>query len=145
LSVTAREVITSSPEQTAALGRELAREVKPPALVLLYGGLGVGKTTLVKGLVNGLGLAREEEVTSPSFVLVHAFHNHTRLYHVDLYRIEKVTELESLGPDDLLAEEAIVIVEWAERLALPGLAPTACVYLDPVSDQERRICVEGGN
>lgn len=143
--MTAREVITSSPEQTTALGRELAQDLKPPALVLLYGGLGAGKTTLVKGLVSGLGLAGEEEVTSPSFVLVHAFHNHARLYHVDLYRIEKVTELESLGLDDLLAEDAIVVVEWAERLALPGLKSAVRVYLDTVSDQERRICVEGGN
>lgn len=119
--------------------------MKAPALVLLYGGLGAGKTTLVKGLVSGLGLAREEEVTSPSFVLVHAFQNHTRLYHVDLYRIEEVTELESLGLDDLLAEEAIVVVEWAERLALPGLAPAVRVYLQAVSEQERRIRVEGGN
>jgi tRNA threonylcarbamoyladenosine biosynthesis protein TsaE len=107
--------------------------------------LGAGKTTFVKGLVSGLGLAGEEEVTSPSFVLVHAFRNHASLYHVDLYRIEKATELESLGLDDLIAEDAIVVVEWAERLALAGLAPAIRVHLDAVSDRERRIRVEGGS
>lgn len=140
--MTTREVITSSPEQTAALGRELATALEPPALVLLYGDLGAGKTTLVKGIVSGLGLAAEGEVTSPSFVFVHAFRNHTRLYHVDLYRIEEPAELDTLGLDDLLAERAIVVVEWAERLTLPALAPAIRVHLDLVSDLERRIRVE---
>lgn len=144
LSVTTREVTTSSPEETLALGRRLASELRPPALVLLYGELGAGKTTLVKGIVSGLGLASEEEVTSPSFVFVHAFTNGTRLYHVDLYRIEEPTELESLGLEDLLAEQAIVLVEWAERLALPVLAPACRVHLEALADQQRRIRVEGG-
>ncbi|MEE9234951.1 MAG: tRNA (adenosine(37)-N6)-threonylcarbamoyltransferase complex ATPase subunit type 1 TsaE [Candidatus Acidoferrales bacterium] len=142
--MTTREVTTSSPEETLAVGRRLAAELKPPALVLLYGELGAGKTTLVKGIVSGLGLASEEEVTSPSFVFVHAFTNHTRLYHVDLYRVEEPTELENLGLDDLLAERAIVLVEWAERLALPALAPTWRVHLETVSDEQRRIRLEGG-
>lgn len=141
--MTRREVTTSSPEQTIALGRQLASELDPPALILLYGDLGAGKTTLVKGIVGGLGLAAEEEVTSPSFVFVHAFRNHVRLYHVDLYRIEEPTELETLGLDDLLAEQAVVVVEWAERLALPALTPAVRVYLDTVSDEQRRIRVEG--
>lgn len=142
--MTSREVTTSSPEETLAFGRRLAAELRPPALVLLYGELGAGKTTLVKGIVSGLGLASEEEVTSPSFVFVHVFGNGSRLYHVDLYRIEESTELESLGLDDLLSEEAIVLVEWAERLTLPALAPALQVHLETVSDQQRRIRVEGG-
>lgn len=141
--MTHREVTTSSPEQTVALGRQLATELAPPALVLLYGELGAGKTTLVKGIVSGLGLAAEEEVTSPSFVFVHTFRNHGRLYHVDLYRIEEPAELESLGLDDLLAEQAVVVVEWAERLALPALTPAVRVYLNTVSDERRQIRVEG--
>lgn len=142
--MTRLEVTTSSPEETLAVGRRLAAELKAPALVLLYGELGAGKTTLVKGIVSGLGLAAENEVTSPSFVFVHGFGNHTRLYHVDLYRIEEPTELESLGLDDLLAEEAIVLVEWAERLSWPVPAPALRVHLEVVSDQQRRIRVEGG-
>lgn len=126
------------------MGRRLAAELKPPALVLLYGDLGAGKTTLIKGIVSGLGLATEEEVTSPSFVFVHSFSNHTRLYHVDLYRIEEPTELESLGLDDLLAEQAIVVVEWAERLNLPALVPARQIRLQLLDDQQRRIRMEGG-
>lgn len=139
-----REVTTSSPEETTAVGRRLAAELRPPALVLLYGELGAGKTTLVKGLVSGLGLAPEEEVTSPSFVFVHTFSNHARLYHVDLYRIEEPAELETLGLDDLLAENAIMVVEWAERLKWPALPAALRVHLEAVSDQQRRIRVEGG-
>ena len=144
MSVTSREVTTSSPEETLAFGRRLAGELKAPALVLLYGELGAGKTTLVKGIVSGLGLAREDEVTSPSFVFVHVFGNGLRLYHVDLYRIEEPTELETLGLDDLLAEDAIVLVEWAERLSPPAPAPAWRVRLEAVSDEQRRIRVEGG-
>lgn len=144
MSVTSREVTTSSPEETLAFGRRLAGELQAPALVLLYGDLGAGKTTLVKGIVSGLGLAREDEVTSPSFVFVHVFGDGLRLYHVDLYRIEQSAELETLGLDDLLAEKAIVLVEWAERLSLPAPAPAVRVRLETVSDQQRRIRVEGG-
>ncbi|MGH9863430.1 MAG: tRNA (adenosine(37)-N6)-threonylcarbamoyltransferase complex ATPase subunit type 1 TsaE [Candidatus Acidiferrales bacterium] len=143
MRATIREVITSSPEETTALGRELARELQPPALVALSGELGSGKTTLVKGIVSGLGLATEEEVSSPSFVFVHVFSNHTRLYHVDLYRVEEPTELETLGLDDLLAERAIVVVEWAERLPRPAGRPTVSVRLEVLSDEQRRICIEG--
>lgn len=141
--MTGREIFTTSPEETTAVGRQLARELRPPALVLLYGEVGAGKTTLVKGIVSGLGLAAEEEVTSPSFVFVHAFGDGSRLYHVDLYRAERTAELDSLGLDDLMAENAIVVVEWAERLRLAGLTPSATLRLDVVSDKKRRIRIEG--
>lgn len=142
LKVTIQEVTTSSPEETLALGRRLAAELEAPALVLLYGELGTGKTTLVKGIVSGLGVANEQEVTSPSFVFVHAYHNHRRVYHVDLYRIEQATELETLGLDDLLAEQAVVLVEWAERLRLPALQPALRVHLRAQGEEQRCIRVE---
>ncbi len=142
LKVTIQEVTTSSPEETLALGRRLAAELEAPALVLLYGELGTGKTTLVKGIVSGLGVANEEEVTSPSFVFVHAYHNHRRVYHVDLYRIEQATELETLGLDDLLAEQAVVLVEWAERLRLPALQPALRIHLRAQGEEQRCIRVE---
>ncbi len=142
MKVTIQEVTTSSPEETLALGRRLAAELEAPALVLLYGELGTGKTTLVKGIVSGLGVANEQEVTSPSFVFVHAYHNHRRVYHVDLYRIEQATELETLGLDDLLAEQAVVLVEWAERLRLPALQPALRVHLRALGEEQRCIRVE---
>ncbi len=144
MKVTIQEVTTSSPEETLALGRRLAAELEAPALVLLYGELGTGKTTLVKGIVSGLGVANEEEVTSPSFVFVHAYHNHRRVYHVDLYRIEQATELETLGLDDLLAEQAVVLVEWAERLRLPALQPALRIHLRALGEEQRGIRVERG-
>ncbi|MBI4467640.1 MAG: tRNA (adenosine(37)-N6)-threonylcarbamoyltransferase complex ATPase subunit type 1 TsaE [Acidobacteria bacterium] len=142
--MTTLEVTTSSPEETQAFGRRLADQLKPPALVLLYGELGAGKTTLIKGIVSGLGLAPAEEVTSPSFVFVHVFGDRLRLYHVDLYRIEEPAELETLGLDELLAEQAIVLVEWAERLSWSTPALALRVHLEALSDEERRIRVEGG-
>lgn len=91
------DVVTRSPEETVALGRELAGELQPPCIVLLQGELGSGKTTLAKGIVAGLGAAREEDVTSPSFTLVHEYGGDRRVFHVDLYRIEESRELATLG------------------------------------------------
>ncbi len=136
------ETITSSPEETLAHGQQLARRLRAPALVCLYGELGAGKTTLVKGIVSGLGLAEAREVTSPAFVFVHVFGDGIKVYHVDLYRIQYTREIETLGLDDLLAEQAIVIVEWAEKLSLSGLQPDWRVRLETLSDTQRRICVE---
>mgnify|MGYP001398547126 FL=1 len=106
---------TASEEETIALGRQLARRLKPPAVVLLIGGLGAGKTTLAKGILSGLGVASPEEVTSPTFTLIHEFGGANKAYHIDLYRIESAAEALALGLDDLLAEEAVLLVEWGER------------------------------
>jgi tRNA threonylcarbamoyladenosine biosynthesis protein TsaE len=122
--------------------------------VLLLGDLGAGKTTLAKGIVAGLGAASEEEVTSPTFTLIHEYGSGRgaalRAYHVDLYRIESVRELETLALDDLLAERAVVIVEWGEKLgpALRQLAPGRSVveiHFEAPSDTERRIEVDNGD
>ena len=145
-----RTVVTHSPDETIALGRELACELKPPVLVLLLGDLGAGKTTLAKGLVAGLGAAPEEEVTSPTFTMIHEYgtarDSGARVYHVDLYRVETARELETLGLEDLLAECAIVIVEWGEKLG-PALRPSGPgsmieIHLGAVSESERRIAIQ---
>ena len=143
----ARSIVTQSPEETIAFGVQLARELSPPILVLLLGELGAGKTTLAKGLVAGLGAAPEEEVTSPTFTMIHEYGsakgNVARVYHVDLYRVESARELETLGLEDLLAERAVVIVEWGEklgpafRLSAPGRRIE--IHLETVSETERRI------
>src|ERR1039457_5996084 len=110
------ERITHSPEETVAFGRELAIYVQPPCLVLLEGDLGSGKTTLVKGIVAGLGVASEDEVTSPSFTLVHEYGSAGRVFHADLYRIEGARDLSTLGLEDLSHQAATVLVEWGEKL-----------------------------
>ncbi len=79
-------IITHSAEETTNWGRQFARRVKAPVLVLLTGDLGTGKTTLTKGIVAGLGAAREDDVTSPTFTLVHIYGKNPKVYHADLYR-----------------------------------------------------------
>src|ERR1700683_2428527 len=122
----ARDWVTHSADDTIRTGRELGARLKPPVLILLRGELGAGKTTLTKGIVSGLGAAREEDVTSPTFTLVHNYHNpgpnhapnNPKIFHVDLYRIEDFHGFETLGLEDAFADPAIVIVEWSERFHL---------------------------
>jgi tRNA threonylcarbamoyladenosine biosynthesis protein TsaE len=133
------ETITHSPEETLTLGRELAAELRPPCLVLLEGELGSGKTTLAKGIVAGLGVASEEEVTSPSFTLVHEYGRERKVYHIDLYRVESARDFATLGLEDLIDERAIVLVEWGEKFNSP--APQVRIKLDHLGNEDRRIVV----
>jgi tRNA threonylcarbamoyladenosine biosynthesis protein TsaE len=135
------EAVTHSAEETIALGRELARRLRPPVLVLLSGELGSGKTTLTKGIISGLGVAREEDVTSPTFTMVHAFHNHSKVYHVDLYRVEDFRDLETLALEDALAEPGVVVVEWPERFSLRTDWPRINVQLEHLEGDTRRITI----
>lgn len=134
-----REFLTHSSDETITRGREIGASLKAPVLILLSGELGAGKTTLTKGIVTGLGAAREEDVTSPTFTLVHKYQGNARVYHVDLYRISGFHDLETLGLEDLFSEQAIVIVEWPDRLTLRTDWPILRIDLEHVSDDERRI------
>ncbi len=141
---TANCYTTHSPEETTELGRELAPDLRPPCLVLLEGELGSGKTTLVKGIVAGLDAGSEEEVHSPSFTLVHEYGRDRRVYHVDLYRIEGgAREIGTLGLEDLVDQEATVLVEWGEKLGDVGLVPQVRIRLEHLGGDNRRISVEG--
>ena len=137
-----REVITRSSEETIELGRAIAAGLKPPALVLLSGELGAGKTTLTKGIVSGLGVAPEDQVTSPTFTLVHKYSDGATVYHVDLYRVGDFHDLESLGLEDLLTEHAVVIIEWPEKFTLRTDWPVVRIQLEHVSEDSRRIAVD---
>jgi tRNA threonylcarbamoyladenosine biosynthesis protein TsaE len=136
------EWVTSSSEETTELGRRLASRLRAPVLVFLTGDLGAGKTTLAKGIVSGLGAAREEDVTSPTFTLVHVFHNHQTVYHVDLYRISNFHDLETLGLEDVFDRPAIVLVEWAEKFTLRSNWPVVRIHLEHAGVDQRRIRVE---
>jgi tRNA threonylcarbamoyladenosine biosynthesis protein TsaE len=138
-----QEFVTNSSEETIARGREIAERLRPPVLLLLKGDLGSGKTTLTKGIVSGLGAAREEDVTSPTFNLVHEFHNHCKVYHVDLYRVENFHDLESLGLEDALSERAIVIIEWPEHFTFRTDWPTLEIRLDHAGGDSRQIVIDG--
>src|SRR5580700_8215027 len=128
--MTVQEFISHSAEETISKGREIAEKLRPPILVLLKGDLGSGKTTMAKGIISGLGAAREEDVTSPTFTLVHVFRNHVPVYHVDLYRVERFRDLESLGLEDAFAEPGVVIIEWAERFTLRTDWPQVAVSFE---------------
>jgi tRNA threonylcarbamoyladenosine biosynthesis protein TsaE len=108
---------TRSVEGTLALGETLAEILRPPMLVVLRGEVGAGKTTLVKGIAAALGAAVEEDVTSPTFTLVHEYQSaKVHLFHLDLYRLETEEQIAVLGLEEMLAEpNALVVVEWGER------------------------------
>jgi tRNA threonylcarbamoyladenosine biosynthesis protein TsaE len=136
------EYISESTEDTIRIGRQLAPSLRAPVLVLLRGGLGAGKTTLAKGIIAGLGAAREEDVTSPTFTLVHEFRlpqGSGKVYHVDLYRVSSVADLETLGLTDVLSGTGIVLVEWPERLSWRSDWPAVDIQLESVADDRRRI------
>ena len=145
------DCVTHSPEETVALGRELARSLTPPVLVLLSGDLGSGKTTLTKGIVSGLGAAAEDDVTSPTFTLVHVFQGRdsgkmresqkAKVYHADLYRVEAFHDLETLGLEDALSESAVIIIEWSERFSLRSDWPRVLVRLEHVDGDARHIVI----
>ena len=136
------ERVTHSPEETVRFGREIAVQLQPPCLVLLEGDLGAGKTTLVKGIVAGLGAASEDEVTSPSFTLIHEYGAGGKVYHADLYRIEGARDLATLGLDDLSSQAATVLVEWGEKLGDNAPSPCVKIRMEHLASDERRILVE---
>lgn len=137
------DLVTHSPEETVAFGRDLARLLSPPCLVLLEGELGSGKTVLTKGIVAGLGAATESEVNSPTFALVHEYADRRRVFHLDLYRVESARELASLGLDELLAQDATVIVEWGEKLRRASApVPRFEIRLEHRGEHERHIVVD---
>ena len=132
--------LTNSEEETIQLGRQLAPTLS--GAVLLIGNLGAGKTTLTKGIVEGRGVARMEEVSSPTFTLVHQYGNADGpVFHIDLYRLDEVREVETLGLDDLFGSGALVVLEWAERC--PSLMPRERteIRLRALDDDSRKITI----
>jgi tRNA threonylcarbamoyladenosine biosynthesis protein TsaE len=137
----AEEVITHSAEETTAWGRELAKRLQRPVLVLLSGELGSGKTTLTKGIVAGLDAATEDEVTSPTFTLLHEYGSGKKVFHGDLYRIENFHDFETLGLEDAFASPSIIILEWSENFPLKAPWPQLRVRLEHAGGDSRRITI----
>ena len=106
--------ITHSEDETIEFGRRIARDLPRRAVVLLIGNLGAGKTTLAKGIISGLGAAPPEEVSSPTFTLIHEY-GEGRVYHIDLYRLDRPEQIATLGLEEIFDRDAVVLIEWGER------------------------------
>lgn len=126
----------ASEEAMIALGEALAVRFRLPCLVFLTGNLGAGKTTLAKGIALGLGAASPEEVSSPTFTLIHEYGDPVRLYHIDLYRLEEPRQLATLGLDEILDRDAVVLIEWPEKF-LKQL-PRPDVWIRIAAEEEGR-------
>jgi tRNA threonylcarbamoyladenosine biosynthesis protein TsaE len=135
-----QQITTHSADETIAFGRTLAELLSPPKLVLLRGDLGAGKTTLVKGIAAAFDAAAEEDVTSPTFTLVHEYRGPTAyLYHIDLYRIDTLRELETLGLEDLRSENSILLIEWGEKFPRLQQDRDVEIALEREGENGRRI------
>jgi tRNA threonylcarbamoyladenosine biosynthesis protein TsaE len=140
------DFLAESATDTIRIGGELLAELQPPILMILTGTLGAGKTTLVKGIAEALGAAERDEVTSPTFTLVHEYEG-TRagkavsLYHLDLYRLETERQVEQLGIDELLEDDAIVLVEWGEKFASIERRAAGIITMEATGGDQRKITV----
>jgi len=140
------EFTTQSGAGTVAVGRKLAGLLEPPQLLLLRGDLGTGKTTLVKGIAQALDAAEPDEVTSPTFTLVHEFDGTrngkpVKLFHLDVYRLEGERQLETLGLDDLLTPDALVVVEWGDKFKSIRKRATGEIVISSEGGDARKIAV----
>jgi len=137
-----RTTVTHNEAETLAFGRSLAAQLETPHCVLLTGDLGAGKTTLTKGVAEGMGAALRENVTSPTFTLIHEYRGAgTTVYHIDLYRIETERELETLGLRELMTQDAILLIEWGEKF--PWLVERCDLHIaiEVSGDDERKISI----
>ena len=137
------EFLTSSPEQTEAVGEALAAHLHPGDVIAYYGGLGAGKTAFTRGLARGLGVC--EPVTSPTYTIVNEYlSGRMPLFHFDMYRLSSSEELFDIGWEDYLVRGGVCAVEWSENVD-DALADAICVRIERTGDDSRRITISGGN
>jgi tRNA threonylcarbamoyladenosine biosynthesis protein TsaE len=135
------EFHSESPEQTAEIAQQIAALIPAPAIVQLTGNLGAGKTTLTKSLVEAWGATAADEVSSPTFTLIHEYGEPVAVYHIDLYRLETPSEFYSLGLDEIFESRARVLIEWGEKFA--PLLPNDrwLIQIDHAGGDARKITV----
>ena len=134
---------THSDEETRAAGRQLAGKLPTSGVILLIGELGAGKTTLAQGIVEGRGAAAANDVSSPTFTLIHEYGDPVKVYHVDLYRLESAEQARRLGLEDLFTQPALVLIEWGDRF--PALMPDSRIEIRLAhrGEEDRSIEVSG--
>jgi tRNA threonylcarbamoyladenosine biosynthesis protein TsaE len=140
------EFTTKSGADTIDVGRKLAALLKPPQLLILRGDLGTGKTTLVKGIAQALDAADPDEVTSPTFTLLHEYDGTrdgrpVKLFHLDVYRLEGERQLETLGLDELQTADSLVLVEWGEKFKSIKKRATGEIAISSEGGDARKITV----
>jgi tRNA threonylcarbamoyladenosine biosynthesis protein TsaE len=136
------QITTHSAEQTIEFGRTLAPSLSPPKVVLLRGDLGAGKTTMVKGIAEAFGAAQQEDVTSPTFTLIHEYRaKDLTIYHIDLYRIDTLRELETLAIDDLMNGNSVLLIEWGEKFERFRRERDVEIAIEHAGENERRISI----
>lgn len=133
------QITTHSVSETQRLGQVLGAAIDHPIIIALTGNLGSGKTAFVQGLAEGLDVSEQYYITSPTFTLINEYPGRYRLFHVDLYRIESGLELEEIGFDEVLDQEAVVAIEWSEKLSGGTLTHHLKVQLTIIGDDTRRV------
>ena len=136
----ARKIFTSSEKETFFLAKQIGESLKGTEVILLSGELGSGKTIFAKGIAAGLGMDDVHQVCSPSYTLVNIYAAKFPLYHIDLYRLENESEIDSLGWEDFL-DQGIIVVEWAEKLKFDLEAIR--IEIKVIGDLKRKICISG--
>lgn len=131
------EVVTSSAQETISFGKKIGEKLQPNDVIALYGDLGAGKTTLVQGIGAGLGVG--EFITSPTFILINEYQGRIPLYHVDLYRLADVSQIEDLGIEEYFTKGGVCVIEWAERLKDLMPKEHQSITIDMISEDKRRI------
>jgi len=133
------QITTHSVTETQKLGQALGAMLKQAIIIALTGELGSGKTAFVQGLAKGLDVSDNYYITSPTFTLINEYPGRHRLFHVDLYRIEHITELEDIGLDEVLHQDAVIAIEWADKLSGDMLSDHLAVQFSLMGEESRQI------
>jgi tRNA threonylcarbamoyladenosine biosynthesis protein TsaE len=139
LKLTFGVTITQSHQETFDLGFSIGQSLELPRIFLLEGNLGVGKTVFAKGLICGLGQPDPDDVTSPSFTLINEYFLRLKVFHIDLYRVDSLRDLETLDLEEIFGEPGIMIIEWAEKLGKQNLEDAILVEIEDLGGDRRRI------
>lgn len=134
------EFLSVSPEDTLGLGEQIGKVLSKGIVIRLLGDLGCGKTLMVKGIARGLDVSPDYPVTSPTFTLINEYNGRYTLYHVDLYRLATEVDFEDIGLLDILCEEAVVLIEWAEKLK-EDIEDTWTIHFAVLDEQKRHIVI----
>jgi tRNA threonylcarbamoyladenosine biosynthesis protein TsaE len=137
-----KEFLTRSAEETVELGRKIGAFLMPNDVVALIGPLGAGKTTLIQGIAEGIGV--KDYVTSPTFIIINEYQGRIPFYHIDLYRLDEVKDIEDLGIEEYFDRGGACAIEWAEKLEELTPKKAEKIEIKVLSDREREICVSSG-